>query len=115
MPCFPQNLLPYLQIHEGPVLYEGTSGPCSQDKQAHPTTILLCKSRSSQAALMPKEHKMFMEEAYNAAICFKMLRDLNGSDPLHLKYIIKKIKGMAYRAPNLVLETIHDYLVDNPE
>lgn len=44
-----------------------------------------------------------------------MLRDLNGSDPLHLKYIIKKIKGMAYRAPNLVLETIHDYLVDNPE
>lgn len=40
--------------------------PAHRDRQAHPTTILLCKSRSSQAALMPKEHKMFMEEAYNA-------------------------------------------------
>ncbi|XP_035965371.2 maestro heat-like repeat family member 5 [Halichoerus grypus] len=89
--------------------------PAHRDRQAHPTTILLCKSQSSQAALMPKEHKMFMEEAYNTAICFKMLRDLNSSDPLHLKYIIKKIKNMAYGAPNLVLETIHDYFVDNPE
>ncbi|XP_044770293.1 maestro heat-like repeat family member 5 [Neomonachus schauinslandi] len=89
--------------------------PAHRDRQAHPTTILLCKSQSSQAALVPKEHKMFMEEAYNAAICFKMLQDLNSSDPLHLKYIIKKIKNMAYGAPNLVLETIHDYFVDNPE
>lgn len=32
----------------------------------HPTTIVLRKSQSSQAALVPKEHKMFMEEAYNA-------------------------------------------------
>nr|XP_012419656.1 PREDICTED: maestro heat-like repeat family member 5 [Odobenus rosmarus divergens] len=89
--------------------------PAHRDRQAHPTTILLCKSHSSQAALVPKEHKMFMEEAYNAAICFKMLRDLNSSDPLHLKYIIKKIKNMAYGTPNLVLETIHDYFVDNPK
>ncbi|XP_032729352.1 maestro heat-like repeat family member 5 [Lontra canadensis] len=89
--------------------------PAHRDRQSHPTTILLCKSQSSQAALVPKEHKMFMEEAYNAAICFKMLRDLNSSDPLRLKYIIKKIKNMAYGAPNLVLETIHDYFVDNPE
>ena len=44
-----------------------------------------------------------------------MLRDLNSSDPLRLKYIIKKIKTMTYGAPNLVLETIHDYFVDNPE
>ncbi|XP_057592995.1 maestro heat-like repeat family member 5 [Hippopotamus amphibius kiboko] len=86
-----------------------------RDRQTHPTTILLCKSRSSQAALVPKEHKTFMEEAYNAAICFKMLRDLNGSDPVRLKHIIKKIKNMAHRAPNLVLETIHDYFVDNLE
>ncbi|XP_073749390.1 maestro heat-like repeat family member 5 isoform X11 [Callorhinus ursinus] len=89
--------------------------PAHRDRQAHPTTILLCKSQSSQAALVPREHKMFMEEAYNAAICFKMLRDLNSSDPLHLKYIIKKIKNMAYGTPNLVLETIHDYFVDNPK
>ncbi|XP_032171792.1 maestro heat-like repeat family member 5 isoform X2 [Mustela erminea] len=89
--------------------------PAPRDRQTHPTTILLCKSQSSQAALVPKEHKMFMEEAYNAAICFKMLRDLNSSDTLRLKYIIKKIKNMAYGAPNLVLETIHDYFVDNPE
>ncbi|XP_045634024.1 LOW QUALITY PROTEIN: maestro heat-like repeat family member 5 [Ursus americanus] len=89
--------------------------PAHWDRQAHPTTILLCKSQSSQAALVPKEHKMFMEEAYNAAICFKMLRDLNSSDPFHLKYIIKKIKNMAYGTPNLVLETIHDYFVDNPK
>ncbi|XP_047582502.1 maestro heat-like repeat family member 5 isoform X2 [Lutra lutra] len=89
--------------------------PAHRDRQAHPTTILLCKSQSSQAALVPKEHKMFMEEAYNAAVCFKMLWDLNSSDPLRLKYIIKKIKNMAYGAPNLVLETIHDYFVDNPE
>ncbi|XP_059248954.1 maestro heat-like repeat family member 5 [Mustela nigripes] len=89
--------------------------PAHRDRQTHPTTILLCKSQSSQAALVPKEHKMFMEEAYNAAICFKMLRDLNSSDPLRLKYIIKKIKNMAYGAPNLVLKTIHDYFVDNPE
>lgn len=50
-----------------------------------------------------------------AAICFKMLRDLNSSDPIRLKYIVKKIKSMAYKAPNLVLETIHDYFADNPE
>ncbi|KAK1331857.1 hypothetical protein QTO34_007533 [Cnephaeus nilssonii] len=58
---------------------------------------------------------MFLEKAYNAAICFKMLRDLNSSDPIRLKYIVKKIKSMAYKAPNLVLETIHDYFADNPE
>ncbi|XP_037658550.1 LOW QUALITY PROTEIN: maestro heat-like repeat family member 5 [Choloepus didactylus] len=86
-----------------------------KDRQVLPTTILLRKSQSSQAALVPKEHKMFMEEAYNAAICFKMLRDLNGPEPLRLKYVIKKIKNMASRSPNLVLETIHDYFVDNPE
>ncbi|KAJ8778046.1 hypothetical protein J1605_013906 [Eschrichtius robustus] len=77
--------------------------------------FLLCKSRSSQATLVPKEHKTFMEEAYSAAICFKMLRDLNSSDPLHLKYIIKKIKNVAHGDPNLVPDTIHDYFVDNLE
>lgn len=44
-----------------------------------------------------------------------MLQDLNGSDTRGLKYIIKKIKNMAHEAPNLVLETIHDYFVNNPE
>ncbi|KAM9626418.1 maestro heat-like repeat family member 5 [Trichechus inunguis] len=58
---------------------------------------------------------MFMEEAYNAAICFKMLRDLNGSDPVRLKYVIRKIKNIACGSPNLVLETIHDYFTDSPE
>ncbi|XP_054564654.1 maestro heat-like repeat family member 5 isoform X4 [Eptesicus fuscus] len=85
------------------------------DRPAHPPTILLRKSNSSQAALGPQTHHMFLEKAYNAAICFKMLRDLNGSDPIRLKYIVKKIKSMAYKAPNLVLETIHDYFADNPE
>ncbi|KAB1258066.1 Maestro heat-like repeat family member 5 [Camelus dromedarius] len=86
-----------------------------KDRKMHPTTILLCKSQSSQAALVPQEHKTFLEEAYNAAICFKMLRDLNGSDPLRRKSIIKKITHMAHEAPSLVLGTIHDYFVDNPE
>ncbi|XP_069847947.1 maestro heat-like repeat family member 5 isoform X1 [Dipodomys merriami] len=85
------------------------------DRRSQPTTILLCKSKSSQAALVPQEHQKFMEEAYNAAICYKMLRDMNSSDPLHLKYVIKKIKKMAQGCPSLVLETIHDYLKDNPE
>lgn len=44
-----------------------------------------------------------------------MLRDLNGSDPIRLKYIVKKVQSMASKAPNLVLETIHDYFADNPE
>ncbi|XP_036193393.1 maestro heat-like repeat family member 5 [Myotis myotis] len=86
-----------------------------QDRPAHPPTIFLCKSNIRQAALGPQAHKMFLEKAYNAAVCFKMLRDLNGSDPIRLKYIVKKVQSMAYKAPNLVLETIHDYFADNPE
>ncbi|XP_055981380.1 maestro heat-like repeat family member 5 [Sorex fumeus] len=87
---------------------------CGGGKQ-QPSTIMLCRTRSSLAAAAPREHRMFMEDAYNAAICFKMLRDLNNSDPVRLKYIIKKIKSMAHCSPNLVLETIHDYFTDNPE
>lgn len=41
--------------------------PDHRDRQKrHPTTIMLCKSQSSQAAMRPREHKVFMEEAYNA-------------------------------------------------
>ncbi|XP_004387471.1 maestro heat-like repeat family member 5 [Trichechus manatus latirostris] len=94
---------------------KASQGSTHKDRQTVPATILLHKSRSSQAALVPKEHKMFMEEAYNAAICFKMLRDLNGSDPVRLKYVIRKIKNIACGSPNLVLETIHDYFTDSPE
>ncbi|XP_053516909.1 maestro heat-like repeat family member 5 [Artibeus jamaicensis] len=86
-----------------------------RDRVAHPTTILLCKSKSSQAALAPQEHRAFLEKACSAAICFKMLRDLSGSDSTHLNYVVKKIKSMAHEAPSLVLETIHDYFMDNPE
>uniref|UniRef100_A0A2K6F4A7 Maestro heat like repeat family member 5/pseudo n=1 Tax=Propithecus coquereli TaxID=379532 RepID=A0A2K6F4A7_PROCO len=95
-----------------------TKGPQDSDRKnrkSHPTTILLHKSQSSQAALVPQQHKMFLEEAYNSAICFKMLRDMSGSDPFHLKYTFKKIKNMAHVSPNLVLETIHDYFLENPE
>ncbi|XP_045416422.1 maestro heat-like repeat family member 5 [Lemur catta] len=95
-----------------------TKGPQDsdrRDRELHPTTILIHKSQSSQAVLVPQEHKMFMEEAYNSAICFKMLRDMSGSDPFHLKYVFKKIKNMAHMSPNLVLETIHDYFIENPE
>lgn len=49
------------------------------------------------------------------AICFKALRDLNGSDPHRLKHIINKIKDMAHGAPDLVLETTYHYFTDNPE
>ncbi|KAH0518763.1 Maestro heat-like repeat family member 5 [Microtus ochrogaster] len=87
----------------------------SWDRQSHPATIMLCRSKSSQASLVPKEHQMFMEEAYNSAICFKMLRDIGTSDPLQLKYITKKMKKMAQRCPSLVMESIHDYFKDNPE
>uniref|UniRef100_A0A2I3RPF1 Maestro heat like repeat family member 5/pseudo n=1 Tax=Pan troglodytes TaxID=9598 RepID=A0A2I3RPF1_PANTR len=86
-----------------------------RDKWSHPTTILLHKSQSSQATLMPQEHRMFTAEAYSAATCFKMLQDMNSADPFHLKYIIKKIKNMAHGSPKLVMETIHDYVRDNPE
>ncbi|XP_054980466.1 maestro heat-like repeat family member 5 [Sorex araneus] len=90
--------------------------PCDcGDRRQQPSTIMLCRTRSSLAASAPREHHMFMEDAYNAAICFKMLRDLNNSDPVRLKYIIKKIKSMAHCSPNLVLETIHDYFTDNPK
>ncbi|XP_055143391.1 maestro heat-like repeat family member 5 isoform X7 [Symphalangus syndactylus] len=87
----------------------------SRDRWSHPTTILLHKSQSSQATLMPQEHGMFMAEAYSAATCFKMLQDMNSADPFHLKYIIKKIKNMAHGSPKMVMETIHDYFIDNPE
>lgn len=50
-----------------------------------------------------------------SAICFKMLRELNSSDTLRLKHIVSKIRDMAHRAPNLVLETIYDYFIDNLE
>ncbi|XP_005877873.1 PREDICTED: maestro heat-like repeat family member 5 [Myotis brandtii] len=93
----------------------GPQTSAHQDRPAHPPTIFLCKSNISQAALGPQAHKLFLEKAYNAAICFKMLRDLNGSDPVRLKYIVKKVQSMAYKAPSLVLETIHDYFADNPE
>nr|XP_054354224.1 maestro heat-like repeat family member 5 isoform X7 [Pongo pygmaeus] len=86
-----------------------------RDRCSHPTTIILHKSQSSQATLMPQEHRMFMTEAYSAATCFKMLQDMNSADPFHLKYIIKKIKNMAHGSPKLVMETIHDYFIDNPE
>ncbi|XP_037354051.1 maestro heat-like repeat family member 5 isoform X3 [Talpa occidentalis] len=97
--------LPYMRVSQGSV---GT------DRQHH-TTIVFCRSQSSQAALVPREHKAFIEEAYNAAICFKMLRDLGSSDPLRLKHITRKIKNMARGLPGLVLETIHDYFLNNPE
>ncbi|XP_021039951.1 maestro heat-like repeat family member 5 isoform X1 [Mus caroli] len=84
----------------------------SRDKESHAATILLCRSKSSQASL---EHQFVLEEAYNSAICFKMLRDIGTSDLLQIKYITKKIKKMARSFPNLVMETIHDYLKDNPE
>ncbi|XP_039702147.1 maestro heat-like repeat family member 5 [Pteropus medius] len=90
-------------------------GSASGDRPVHSATILLSNSQSSQAALVPQEHKMFLEEAYNAAICFKMLRELNSSDTLRLKHIVSKIRDMAHRAPNLVLETIYDYFIDNLE
>ncbi|KAF6100217.1 hypothetical protein HJG60_013191 [Phyllostomus discolor] len=89
--------------------------PARRGRAAHPTTILLCKSQSSQAALAPQEHRAFLERACTTAICFKMLRDLSGSDSAHLSSIVKKIKSMAHEAPGLVLETIHDYFKDNPE
>lgn len=44
-----------------------------------------------------------------------MLQDMNSADLFHLKYIIKKIKNMARGSPKLVMETIHDYFIDNPE
>lgn len=37
-----------------------------RDRWMHPTTILLCKLQSNQAALVPNEHKTLMEEAYSA-------------------------------------------------
>ncbi|XP_062935351.1 maestro heat-like repeat family member 5 [Cynocephalus volans] len=114
------KLVPRISSHiststEDPSYVKVPQDSVRRDRWAHPTTILLFKSQSSQAALVPKEHKVFMEEAYNAATCFKMLRDLDGSDPLQLKYINEKIKNVAHRSPNLVMETIHDYFLDNPE
>lgn len=36
-----------------------------RDRPAHPTAILLSKSHSTQAALRPQDHSMFLKEAYN--------------------------------------------------
>ncbi|XP_053414671.1 maestro heat-like repeat family member 5 [Nycticebus coucang] len=97
-----------------PSCLRGPQDSIRRNRQSH-STIVLCKSKSSQAALAPKEHTMFMEEAYNSAICFKMLRDMSGADTYHLKYMLKKIKNMAQGSPNLVMETMHDYFMDNLE
>ncbi|XP_036591682.1 maestro heat-like repeat family member 5 [Trichosurus vulpecula] len=80
-----------------------------------PTSILLKKSKSNQAAFVPQDHKIFMEEAYNAAICFKLLRDLGSSDIPRVKIVTKKLNNMAKMEQNMVLETINDYFVDNLE
>ncbi|XP_065758677.1 maestro heat-like repeat family member 5 [Muntiacus reevesi] len=85
------------------------------NRQRPLTAILLCKSQTSQAALMPKEHRTFIKESYNKAICFKLLQDLSSSDSVQLRYNIKKIKDIAQRAPNLALETISDYFVNNQQ
>ncbi|KAM6171859.1 maestro heat-like repeat family member 5 [Erethizon dorsatum] len=70
---------------------------------------------SSQAALVLNDRKMFMEKAYNSAICFKMLRDISSSELPYLQFVIKRIRNMAQKSPNLVMETIHDYFTDNPQ
>ncbi|XP_051827124.1 maestro heat-like repeat family member 5 isoform X1 [Antechinus flavipes] len=80
-----------------------------------PTSILLKKSHSNQATLVPQNHKIFMEEAYNTAICFKLLRDLGSSDISRVKMVTKKLNNMAKAEQNMVLETINDYFVDNLE
>ncbi|XP_063582922.1 maestro heat-like repeat family member 5 isoform X11 [Pongo abelii] len=62
-----------------------------------------------------QEHTQLSDLRVSHATCFKMLQDMNSADPFHLKYIIKKIKNMAHGSPKLVMETIHDYFIDNPE
>ncbi|XP_033616784.1 maestro heat-like repeat family member 5 isoform X3 [Fukomys damarensis] len=86
-----------------------------RNQQAHPSGVLPHKSMSSQAALMFKDRKMFMEEAYNSAICFKMLRDIGSSELPYLQFVIKRVRNMAQRSPSLVMETIRDYFTDNPQ
>ncbi|KAM6215427.1 maestro heat-like repeat family member 5 [Rhynchocyon petersi] len=83
----------------------------SKDRQKVPATTLPHKSRSSQAAILPEEHQMFMKEGYT--ISFTLLRDLNESEPLHLKYVTKKIKNMANGSPNLVLETMQQRMKED--
>nr|XP_020850727.1 maestro heat-like repeat family member 5 isoform X2 [Phascolarctos cinereus] len=79
------------------------------------TGILLKKSKSSQAAFAPQDHKIFMEDAYNSAICFKLLRDLGSSDIPRVKMVTKKLNNMAKIEQNMVLETINNYFMDNLE
>ncbi|XP_043820889.1 maestro heat-like repeat family member 5 [Dromiciops gliroides] len=80
-----------------------------------PTSILLKKSKSNQAAFAPQDYKIFMEEAYNSAICFKLLQDLGTSDIPRVKMVTKKLNNIAKVEQNMVLETINDYFVDNSE
>ncbi|XP_074058899.1 maestro heat-like repeat family member 5 [Macrotis lagotis] len=80
-----------------------------------PTCILLKRPKIVQTSLFPQKHKIFMEEAYNAAICFKLLRELGTSDIPQVKIITKKLNYMAKMDQNMVLETISDYFVDNVE
>uniref|UniRef100_A0A8C2VQM6 Maestro heat like repeat family member 5/pseudo n=1 Tax=Chinchilla lanigera TaxID=34839 RepID=A0A8C2VQM6_CHILA len=86
-----------------------------RNRQDHPSSILPRKSMSSQAALVFDDRKMFMEKAYNSAICFKMLRDIGSSELPYLQFVIKRVRIMAQKVPNLVMETIHDYFTDNPQ
>ncbi|XP_056678967.1 maestro heat-like repeat family member 5 isoform X3 [Monodelphis domestica] len=80
-----------------------------------PTGIFLKKNKSTQAALFPQTYKVFMEEAYNAGICFKLLRELGSSDVPRVKIVTKKLSNMAKLEQAMVLETIHDFFGDNTE
>nr|XP_023422218.1 maestro heat-like repeat family member 5 [Cavia porcellus] len=83
-------------------------------QQTHSSSILPHKSMSSQSGLV-FDHKMFMENAYDSAICLKMLQDISSSELPYLQFVIKRLRNMVHKSPNLVMETIHDYFTDNPQ
>lgn len=63
---YTQNLLHFRIFSHVSVSTKESQDYASWDRQSSPATILLCGSKSSQSSLVPKEHQMFMEEAYNS-------------------------------------------------
>lgn len=75
----------------------------------------MCRAHTCITCLSLLTHPTLCFLSSSLAICFKMLRDIGTSDLLQIKYITKKIKKMAQRSPNLVMETLYDFFKDNPE
>ncbi|XP_072459020.1 maestro heat-like repeat family member 5 isoform X2 [Notamacropus eugenii] len=73
------------------------------------------KSKGNQVTFLPHDYKIFMEEAYSSAMCYKLLRDLGNIESSRVRIVTRKIYNMAKTQEDMVLETINKYFLDNVE